>query len=320
MGRGTVSMRHTTDDLIGFCIELILTGVLDSNRLVHVKYQLESYRGYNSIINQHFRQYYYTILPESHCRETNYLRACPNWRRNEICAVYESSMTLPRSCLMLLPELYEWQTCCISPNDESTTGIAPTTDLPRSPSVAKFVSLSHYRPPFPLVGRQAVCGDLLYTQNYHDFPALPMYQSETVYISIIFHVFSRLWLLDFCNPPSNCLHFISAYSFSLFFFTFCLFPCCFTCILHHRSRLFCLESRQGPHEERLISEIFDNRNYQNLARPVGEETEPLEVNFGISLQQIIEVVRQRPLACACAKHTLLADPRTVSKYDVYSRT
>ncbi len=53
------------------------------------------------------------------------------------------------------------------------------------------------------------------------------------------------------------------------------------------------DSHQGPSEEKLIWDIFgkDNEKYNNLARPVKDESESLEVKFGISLQQIIDVVR-----------------------------
>ena len=46
----------------------------------------------------------------------------------------------------------------------------------------------------------------------------------------------------------------------------------------------------GAHEERLIDEIFEQRRYVKYARPVLHETDALNVEFGISLQQIIDVV------------------------------
>ena len=48
--------------------------------------------------------------------------------------------------------------------------------------------------------------------------------------------------------------------------------------------------RGGAHEERLIDEIFETRRYVKYARPVLRETDALNVEFGISLQQIIDVV------------------------------
>ena len=46
----------------------------------------------------------------------------------------------------------------------------------------------------------------------------------------------------------------------------------------------------GRHEERLIDEIFNERKYQKLARPVEKENEAVDVVFGLTLQQIIAVV------------------------------
>ncbi|KAL6254405.1 hypothetical protein P5V15_014453 [Pogonomyrmex californicus] len=44
----------------------------------------------------------------------------------------------------------------------------------------------------------------------------------------------------------------------------------------------------GRHEKRLLNHLL--ANYNNLERPVANESEPLEVKFGITLQQIIDVV------------------------------
>ena len=44
----------------------------------------------------------------------------------------------------------------------------------------------------------------------------------------------------------------------------------------------------GPHERRLINDLMDK--YNNLERPVFNETEPLVLTFGLTLQQIIDVV------------------------------
>jgi hypothetical protein len=46
----------------------------------------------------------------------------------------------------------------------------------------------------------------------------------------------------------------------------------------------------GPQEEHLIEDIFSKRNYSRLSRPVAEESDALEIKFGLSLQQIINVV------------------------------
>ncbi|KAI4486987.1 hypothetical protein M0802_012145 [Mischocyttarus mexicanus] len=50
------------------------------------------------------------------------------------------------------------------------------------------------------------------------------------------------------------------------------------------------ESHGGEHEKRLLNNLLSN--YNTLERPVANESEPLEVKFGITLQQIIDVVRQ----------------------------
>nr|XP_050855690.1 acetylcholine receptor subunit alpha-type acr-16 isoform X4 [Vespula vulgaris] len=47
------------------------------------------------------------------------------------------------------------------------------------------------------------------------------------------------------------------------------------------------ESLGGQHEKRLLNNLL--LNYNTLERPVANESEPLEVKFGITLQQIIDV-------------------------------
>lgn len=47
-------------------------------------------------------------------------------------------------------------------------------------------------------------------------------------------------------------------------------------------------SEQGPHEKRLLNALLNS--YNTLERPVANESEPLEVKFGLTLQQIIDVV------------------------------
>ena len=44
----------------------------------------------------------------------------------------------------------------------------------------------------------------------------------------------------------------------------------------------------GAHERALLNKLLSN--YNTLERPVENETEPLQVKFGITLQQIIDVV------------------------------
>ncbi|XP_043240584.1 neuronal acetylcholine receptor subunit alpha-7-like isoform X7 [Amphibalanus amphitrite] len=44
---------------------------------------------------------------------------------------------------------------------------------------------------------------------------------------------------------------------------------------------------QGPHEKRILNDLL--KNYNVLERPVANESEPLVVSFGLTLQQIIDV-------------------------------
>lgn len=48
------------------------------------------------------------------------------------------------------------------------------------------------------------------------------------------------------------------------------------------------DSLQGPHEKRLLNNLLNT--YNTLERPVANESDPLEVKFGLTLQQIIDVV------------------------------
>lgn len=47
-------------------------------------------------------------------------------------------------------------------------------------------------------------------------------------------------------------------------------------------------SHQGPHEKRLLNNLLSN--YNTLERPVSNESDALTVKFGLTLQQIIDVV------------------------------
>ena len=44
----------------------------------------------------------------------------------------------------------------------------------------------------------------------------------------------------------------------------------------------------GPHERRLLNDLLEK--YNNLERPVFNESEALKLSFGLTLQQIIDVV------------------------------
>lgn len=48
------------------------------------------------------------------------------------------------------------------------------------------------------------------------------------------------------------------------------------------------DSAGGPHEKRLLNTLLGT--YNTLERPVANESEALEVKFGLTLQQIIDVV------------------------------
>ena len=54
-------------------------------------------------------------------------------------------------------------------------------------------------------------------------------------------------------------------------------------------------SVQGPHEKRLLHHLLDK--YNTLERPVANESEPIQVSFGITLMQIIDVVSWTALPC-----------------------
>ncbi|GBN62622.1 hypothetical protein AVEN_273851-1 [Araneus ventricosus] len=51
------------------------------------------------------------------------------------------------------------------------------------------------------------------------------------------------------------------------------------------------ESEQGPHEKRLLNKLLND--YNVLERPVANESEPLLLSFGLTLQQIIDVNLRR---------------------------
>uniref|UniRef100_A0A182MHR2 Neurotransmitter-gated ion-channel ligand-binding domain-containing protein n=1 Tax=Anopheles culicifacies TaxID=139723 RepID=A0A182MHR2_9DIPT len=51
--------------------------------------------------------------------------------------------------------------------------------------------------------------------------------------------------------------------------------------------IFIKDSFQGPHEKRLLNNLL--ATYNTLERPVANESDPLEVKFGLTLQQIIDV-------------------------------
>ncbi|XP_054087567.1 neuronal acetylcholine receptor subunit alpha-7-like [Zeugodacus cucurbitae] len=49
----------------------------------------------------------------------------------------------------------------------------------------------------------------------------------------------------------------------------------------------------GPHEKRLLHALLDN--YNSLERPVVNESDPLQLSFGLTLMQIIDVDEKNQL-------------------------
>lgn len=66
----------------------------------------------------------------------------------------------------------------------------------------------------------------------------------------------------------------------------------FPSLLHHIISCFCTfaVTHQGPNEKRLLYDIFNRDLYNRLERPALNESSPLRVDFGLTLQQIIDVV------------------------------
>ena len=64
------------------------------------------------------------------------------------------------------------------------------------------------------------------------------------------------------------------------------------------------EVNGGAHEERLIDEIFEQRRYNKHARPVLDERDALNIDFGITMQQIIDVVRFHSLSSLTNNNTV----------------
>ena len=52
----------------------------------------------------------------------------------------------------------------------------------------------------------------------------------------------------------------------------------------------------GPHERRLLGDL--NLNYNKLERPVADEAQPVQLKFGLTLQQIMDVVSKISLHSA----------------------
>lgn len=54
------------------------------------------------------------------------------------------------------------------------------------------------------------------------------------------------------------------------------------------SFFFFAGTHAGSHEKRLLHHLLDN--YNVLERPVANESDPLQLSFGLTLMQIIDVV------------------------------
>lgn len=95
----------------------------------------------------------------------------------------------------------------------------------------------------------------------------------TLFMSILTHISSAGAIIDswpsndFLNKSQWCWHEIPFLSLHL---------------------LSSIDSLQGYHEKRLLNHLLNN--YNLLERPVANESDPLEVRFGLTLQQIIDVV------------------------------
>lgn len=87
----------------------------------------------------------------------------------------------------------------------------------------------------------------------------------------------------------------------VFFTNICGYVVYTRCVTQIPTHAFRTEIVGGPHEEKLIEEIFTKRRYNRLARPVAKEQDALEVKFGVTLQQIVEVVREACLIATNAK-------------------
>ena len=62
----------------------------------------------------------------------------------------------------------------------------------------------------------------------------------------------------------------------------------------------------GPHERRLLNDLMEH--YNTLERPVYNESEPLQLLFGLTLQQIIDVVSM--------EHSILVFPAKIHAYSI----
>lgn len=55
------------------------------------------------------------------------------------------------------------------------------------------------------------------------------------------------------------------------------------------------DSQSGLQERRILRKLFDESGYNRFERPVLNESDAIDVRFGINLQQIIDVVSSSTL-------------------------
>lgn len=60
------------------------------------------------------------------------------------------------------------------------------------------------------------------------------------------------------------------------------------------SSSFVTETHQGKYTRLLLKHLFEDQPYNVLERPVMDESSSVNVTFGLTLQQIIDVVRLTP--------------------------
>ncbi len=81
--------------------------------------------------------------------------------------------------------------------------------------------------------------------------------------------------------------FLNASFMSRYSFNACLNEPCW----YLQQLIFCVtETICGKHEKKLLRHLM--ADYDNMERPVEDESEPLMLTFGVTLQQIIDVVKK----------------------------
>lgn len=81
----------------------------------------------------------------------------------------------------------------------------------------------------------------------------------------------------------------------------CSCPSLKRCFAILTTRVLLADCDGGYHEKRLLHDLLDT--YNILERPVVNESDPLQLSFGLTLMQIIDVVRKTSLCSV--EHQLL---------------